>query len=93
MTGDSKRVLAALRKNGILLLNDPSLPNLCALVAGERVGGSWWAHPRAQAIFKVYDKLDDHPDVLIAKLVSGKVTYIHRNLWPEIVAIGRARER
>jgi hypothetical protein len=84
--------LTALQKYGLLLLNDPALPNLCRLVAGERVRGSWWAHPRAQEIFQVYDALQDHPDVLILKLISGKVTYIHRTLWPQIVAVGRARE-
>jgi hypothetical protein len=82
----------ALKKYGLLLLNDPELPNLCRLVAGERVRGSWWAHPRAQEIFQVYDALEDHPDVLILKLISGKVTYIHRTLWSQIVAVGRARE-
>ncbi len=28
----------------------------------------------------------------MVKLVSGKVTFIHRPLWPAIVAIGTARE-
>lgn len=84
--------LTALQKYGLLLLNDPALPNLCRLVAGERVRGSWWAHPRAQEIFQVYDALEDHPDVLIMKLISAKVTYIHRTLWPQILAVGRARE-
>ena len=26
------------------------------------------------------------------RLVSGKVTYVHRRLWPAVLAIGRARE-
>jgi len=30
--------------------------------------------------------------VLLLKLISRKVTYVHRLLWPQIVAIGRARE-
>ena len=55
----------ALKKYGLLLLNDSALPNLCRLVAGERVRGSWWAHPRAQEIFQVYDALENHADVLI----------------------------
>ena len=87
-----ERAFTALRKYGLLLLNDPALPNLCRLVAGEPVRGSWWARPRAQEIFQVYEALEDHPDVLILKLISGKVTYIHRTLWPQIVAVGRARE-
>jgi len=30
--------------------------------------------------------------VLITKLVSGKVTFVHRDLWSEILAIGTAQE-
>ena len=92
MSPDGKRVFAALQRYGLLLLNDSALPNVCRLAVGERVRGSWWAHPRAQEIFQVYDALEDHPDVLILKLISAKVTYIHRALWPQIVAVGRGRE-
>jgi hypothetical protein len=27
------------------------------------------------------------------KLVSGKVTYVHRSLWPQVLAVGCARDR
>jgi len=40
----------------------------------------------------VNEKLEDHPDVLMTKLVSGKVTFVHRQLWPQVMAIGTARE-
>jgi len=30
--------------------------------------------------------------VFIQKLKSGKVAFIHRTLWPQIIAVGRARE-
>jgi hypothetical protein len=33
-----------------------------------------------------------HPDVLITKLVSKRITYVHRRLWPAIVAVGSARQ-
>src|SRR5512142_3191297 len=56
----SRRVLAQLKRHGLLLLNDTALPNLCSLVVGERVRGAWWAHPRAQEIFGVYEALEDH---------------------------------
>ena len=46
----------------------------------------------AQTIFQVNERLDDHPDLLITKLVSKKVTFVHRKLWPELFAIGSARE-
>jgi hypothetical protein len=92
MPSATRRVFNELKRHGLLLLNDPDLPNLCALIVGERVRGSWWAHSRAQEIFNVYNALEDHPEVLIMKLVSGKVTYVHRRLWPQIVAVGRKRD-
>ncbi len=54
--------------------------------------GSWWGHPRSHDIFRVNCELAAHPDVLVTKLISGKITYLHRALWPAFVAIGRARQ-
>src|SRR5690348_1156564 len=87
-----QRVLAELIAHGLLLEIDARLPNVCSLVVGEPVGGSWWAHPRSHDIFRVNCALADHPDVLVTKLVSGKITYVHRSLWPAIIATGRGRE-
>jgi len=76
----------------LLLESDAKLPSVAGLMSGEPVHGSWWGHARAQQIFTVLQQLADHNDVLIAKLVSGKVTFVHRKLWPEVVSIGQARE-
>ena len=88
----STRVLARLKQYGILLQTDACLPNVCALVAGEPVHGSWWAHPRSHDIFRVNCELAAHPEVLVTKLISGKVTYVERALWSAVIAIGCARE-
>jgi hypothetical protein len=40
----------------------------------------------------VNSELAEHPDVLVNKLISGKITYLHRALWSTVIAIGRARE-
>ncbi len=85
-------IIAQLEQHGLLLKTDAKLPNVCALVAGEPVRGSWWAHPRSHDIFRELTQLAEHPDVLVAKLVSGKDTFIHRTLWPAIVALGLARQ-
>jgi len=87
-----ERVLGELKNHGVLLQTDARLPNVCALVAGAPVRGSWWAHPRSHDIFRVNCALEEHPDVLITKLVSAKVTYVDRALWSAIVTVGRARE-
>lgn len=87
-----KRVFSKILKFGFLLESDPKLPSVCTLITGASLRGSWWSHPMAQTIFQVNEQLEDHPDVLITKLVSGKVTFVHRELWSEILAIGTAHE-
>ena len=85
-------VLQALKQLGVLLETDQKLPSVSGLVAGEAMRGSWWAHLRAREIFAVLQQLADHKQVLITKLISGKVTFVHRRLWPDVVSIGTARE-
>ena len=58
----------------------------------KRSKGSWWSDPAAHEIFAVNQLLEDHPDVLITKLISGKVTFVHRKLWPQLLAVATARE-
>jgi hypothetical protein len=86
------KVFAQLQNDGLLMAWDSNLPSLTHIVAEEKVRGSWWSHDRAHTIFRVAQMLEDHPDVLIVKLISGKVTYVHRELWHRIYSIGVARE-
>lgn len=81
------QVFAQLKGDGLLLTSD-----LTYLITKERIRGSWWSHKLAHTIFGVAEMLDDHPDVMITKLVSGKVTFVHRELWNRIYSIGVARE-
>ena len=96
MTADLRKqfdeVFLQLQKFGLLLLWDSDLPNVTRLVANEKVSGSWWSHKTAHRIFAVSEMLEDHPDVLIMKLVSNKVTFVHRELWGRVYSIGVARE-
>ena len=92
MPRSSERVHAALVREGLLLLTDARLPSIATLVAGAPVRGSWWAHPAGRDIYQVSEALADHPDVLVSRLVSGKVTYVHRRLWPPLLAVAGARE-
>ena len=86
-------ILRTLETDGFLLESDPKLPSVCSLITGSAVRGSWWSHPLAQIIFHVNELLEDHDDILIAKLVSQKVTFVHRRFWSELATIGSARER
>jgi hypothetical protein len=90
---DITDLLALLQRDGLMMLSDSSLPSLVGLVAGGPIGGSWWGHPRGGEIYHLSNELAHQPDVLLVKLVSGKQTFVHRRLWPAVVAVGQARER
>jgi hypothetical protein len=81
-----------LERFGILLLSDPQLPCITTLVAGRPIRGSWWGHPKGDDVFRVASWIDEHPDVAVTKLMSGKVTFIHRKLWPSLLAVAMTRE-
>lgn len=86
------KVFAQLKDDGWLLLADADLPSVAGLIANEKLRGSWWSHKQAHTIFNVSEMLEDHADVSIMKLISGKVTFVHRDLWNRIYSIGVARE-
>src|ERR1700756_1855901 len=52
--------------------------------------GGWWGHARGKEIFWLTRAVRDSPDVLVCRLVTGKVTYVHRRLWPALVRLARA---
>lgn len=87
-----ERVLGALAQDGMLVHTDSALPSLVGLVAGAQVRGSWWSHPRGRDIYAVDQQLAKHRDVVMARLIIGKWTYVHRRLWPALLSAGAARE-
>ncbi|MCI0340970.1 MAG: hypothetical protein L0216_07420 [Planctomycetales bacterium] len=86
---EARRVLSRV---GLLLVSDPDLPSLATIVAGEPVRGSWWGHPAGHAIYAALGALLDDPDVAAVKLVRGKETLLHRNLWPALLSVGTSGE-
>jgi hypothetical protein len=83
----ARRLLTALDREGILLQHDKVLPSASAVVAGEPVTGSWWAHPMAHPIYDALNALEDDGHALRLKLVAGKVTMVARRLWPVVLAV------
>jgi hypothetical protein len=80
--------MAALVEHGMLLESARGpLPNVAALVAGQPIKGSWWGHPQGHAIYATLSLLDDSPDVVRMRLVNGKVTLVHRRVWPALVRV------
>lgn len=63
------------------------VPNIPELVVGARIHGSWWAHPAHDEIFRVLNEAMIPGQVVRMKLVGGKVTLVHRRLWPALVRL------
>jgi hypothetical protein len=80
--------IAFVERHGVVLqaARGP-VPSLAEAVAGGPIRGSWWGHPKGKAIFRVAEAVSDDPDVLVCTLIGGKVTYVHRRLWPALVRL------
>jgi hypothetical protein len=63
------------------------VPNVAEAIAGKPVAGSWWGHPKGKEIFRALSALGDSPDVRCFRLVDGKVTFVHRRVWPALVRL------
>lgn len=63
------------------------VPSVAEAIAGEPIVGSWWSHPKAQAIFDAMSAIDDDDDIGCFKLVDKKITFVHRRLWPALAKL------
>jgi hypothetical protein len=82
----SRQAVAFIRKHGVVLeAAQGPVPSLVAVIAGEPVRGSWWSHPKSHEIFAVTRAIRDSDDVLVCRLIKGKITFVHRRMWPALV--------
>jgi len=84
--------LAFVGTNGVVLESGTGpaahpIPSIANAVAGHPIRGSWWAHARGREIFAITRALRDCPDILVCRLVQGRITYVHRRLWPAVVRL------
>ncbi len=85
---DAAALMAQLRRRGVLLQSARGpVPNVAELVAGEPIRGSWWSHPRSHGIFDAINRLRNSPAVVATRLIDGKVTLVHRRIWPALVCL------
>jgi hypothetical protein len=80
--------LAFVRTHGVALeAATGPVPSLAAAIAGGPIRGSWWGHARGHEIFLLTRAVRDCPEVLVCRLVDGKITYVHRRLWPALIRV------
>ncbi len=85
-----RQALRFVAKHGVVLeaARGP-VPSLLEAALGHRPRGSWWGHPRGKEFFRLTRAVRASRDVLVCRLVSGKVTYVHCRLWPALARLER----
>ena len=83
-----KKALTFVKTKGVVLESGRgAAASLAEAIAGGPIRGSWWGHPKGNDIFLCSRAIRQSPDVLVCRLVGGKVTYVHRRLWPALVRL------
>lgn len=82
-----KKIYKLLEEYKILLLQDKSFPNIVSKIVGESIQGSWWGHPLANSIYNGLGWMEHNQNLLIVKLLDGKVTYVHQSLFADFYSI------
>lgn len=86
MTADE--AILFIKEHGVVLASAKGpVPRLAEAIVNEPIRGSWWAHPKSRQIFVIFQAVTDSKDVLVCRLVNGKVTFVHRRLWPALVRV------
>ena len=86
---DADEALAFVERHGVVLVAGKGpVPRLTEAIAGEPIHGSWWGHPKGHEIYAVLEDVTASDDVLVCRAVAGKVTLVHRRLWPALLRAG-----
>jgi hypothetical protein len=81
-------LLRFVRRNGVVLESAHGpVPNLVEAIVGAPVKGSWWGHAKGKQIFHLLNAVRDSGEVLVCRLVDGRVSYVHRDAWPALVRL------
>jgi len=85
----ARQALALVRRHGVMLeaARGP-VPNLADAIAKRSLRGSWWTDPRSREIFAITRAVRDSSDVAVMQLIDGRITYVHRRLWPALTRLG-----
>ena len=82
----TKRARTFVKKHGVVLVSARGpAPRLVDFIAGETVKGSWWGHPKGTLIFNTLEAVTDSPDLAVCRLVGGKLSLVHKRLWPALL--------
>jgi hypothetical protein len=85
-----RNAITFIRRHGVVLEAARGLePSLAAKVAGGPITGSWWGHAKGHEIYALTQMVHDSSAVLVCTLAKGRITYVHRRLWPAFVRLAK----
>jgi len=78
------------RDHGIVLESAKGqVPTLAEAIAREVIRGNWWQHPKSRQIFIATRRVRESADILVSRHLGGRITYVHRRLWPALYKLRR----
>lgn len=84
----AEEALAFVRQHGVVLVSAKgTVPRLTETIVGEPIKGSWWAHPKSHHIYAILGAVIGSDQVLACRLIDGKITLVHRRLWPSLIRL------
>ena len=84
----TEEALAFVRKHGVVLVSARgNAPRLTEAIVGEPIKGSWWAHAQSHQLYAILGAVTESDQVLVCRLINGKVTLVHRWLWSSLVRL------
>lgn len=85
---NNEEALRFLESHGVVMASAKGpVPRMSEEIAGEPIKGSWWGHAKGHEIYSVLNFLEESPDVLVCRLIEGKVTLVHRRVWPALIRV------
>ena len=89
----AKEAMAFVRNHGVVLASAKGpVPCLTEAIVGEPIKGSWWGHAQSHHLYAVLQAVTDSEEVLVCRLLNGKITLVHRRLWPSLVRLAERFE-
>src|SRR5262249_48495732 len=84
----AEEVVSFIRKHGVVLESARGpVVSLAETIAGEPLKGSWLSHPSSREIFAATRAARDSDDILVCRLINGKITFVHRRLWSALARV------
>lgn len=86
----TEEAMTFVKEHGVVLVSAKgAVPRLTEAILGEPIKGSWWGHPKSHQIYAILQAVSESEDILVCRLVEGKVTLVHRRLWPALVRVAK----